>query len=125
MNGIVLDAGGLIGLERGDRRVRLLGERVVRQAGEVVIPATALAQVSRNPSRQVGLARLVQRRTTQVVPLDKAAAQVVGLLLARTGAKDIADAHVVVCARERGYEVATSDPGDLKRLDPSLAVVAV
>jgi hypothetical protein len=39
--------------------------------------------------------------------------------------KDIADAHVVLCARRAGQPVVTSDPRDLARLDPSLRLVVV
>jgi hypothetical protein len=44
-------------------------------------------------------------------------------LLAASGTADVVDAHVVVCARRAGQRVATSDPDDLRRLDPSLDVV--
>jgi hypothetical protein len=35
------------------------------------------------------------------------------------------DAAVVLSAREHGLPVATSDPDDLRRLDPSARLVAV
>jgi hypothetical protein len=46
-------------------------------------------------------------------------------LLAQTGTSDIADAHVVICAQTAGYAVITSDPLDLKRLDPKLRLIRV
>jgi hypothetical protein len=52
-------------------------------------------------------------------------AQAVGALLARTGTSDITDAHVVVCAQTADYAVITSDPLDLKRLNPKLRVITV
>jgi predicted nucleic acid-binding protein len=123
--GITLDAGGLIALDRADRRVIVLLARAAERRGRVTVPATALAQAIRRPERQVRLARLIRQPTTDVVPLDRVDATHVGRLLAASGTADIADAHVVVCARRAGQQVVTSDPDDLRRLDPDVRVVAV
>ena len=125
MNGIVFDAGGLIALERNDRRVFSLLAAALEDGNRIVVPATALAQVIRNPARQVRLWRMLQYEKTEVTPLDGLHAQAVGALLAKSGTSDIADAHVVVCARRRGHAVVTSDPLDLRRLDAALRVIAV
>jgi len=125
VNGITFDAGGLIALERKDRRVWSILDAALEDGDRILVPATALAQVIRNPARQVRLWRMIQFDRTEVVPLDAAHAQAVGALLARTGASDITDAHVVVCARKAGFAVITSDPLDLKRLDPKLRLIAV
>lgn len=125
MNGITFDAGGLIALEANDRRVLSLVAMALEQGNQIVVPATALAQAIRNPARQVRLWRLIQRDRTEVVPLDAGFAQAVGALLSRTGTADIADAHVVICAQKVGHAVITSDPNDLRRLDPKLRVIAV
>ena len=37
-----------------------------------------------------------------------------------SGTPDLADAHVVIVARRADQPVVTSDPGDLRRLDPAL-----
>lgn len=123
--GITLDAGGLIALDRADRRVIVLLARAAERRGMVTVPATALAQAIRRPERQARLARLIRQPTTDVVPLDRVDATHVGRLLAASGTADIADAHVVVCARRAGQQVVTSDPDDLRRLDPDIRVVAV
>jgi predicted nucleic acid-binding protein len=123
--GITLDAGGLIALDRDDRRVIVLLARAAEARGRVTVPASALAQAIRRPERQARLARLIRQPTTDVVALDRVDATHVGRLLAASGIADIADAHVVVCARRRGQQVVTSDPDDLRRLDPELAVVAI
>jgi len=125
VNGITFDAGGLIALERNDRRVLLLLNAAPEDGDRIVVPATALAQVIRNPARQVRLWRMIQFDKTEVVPPDASHAQAVGALLARTGTSDITDAHVVLCAKGAGHAVITSDPLDLKRLDPKLQAIAV
>lgn len=121
--GITLDAGALIALDRDDRRVIALLARADERGARVTIPATALAQAVRRPERQARLARLVRQPGTDVVPLDRVDATSVGRLLAASGTADVVDAHVVVCARRAGQRVATSDPGDLRRLDPSVGLV--
>lgn len=123
--GITFDAGGLIALDRDDRQVIVLLARAAEVGARVTVPASALAQVIRRPERQVRLARLIRQTTTDVVPLDRVDATHVGRLLAASGTAGIVDAHVVVCARRRGQQVITSDPDDLRRLDPRLGVVAV
>ena len=123
--GITLDAGGLIALDRGDRRVVALVARALETSEVVTVPAAALAQAVRRPERQVRLARLVRAPQTDVVALDRVDATNVGRLLAESGTADIADAHVVICARRSGQRVVTSDAADLRRLDPTIAVVAV
>jgi len=125
VSGVTFDAGGLIALERNNRRVLSLVAMALEDGDGIVVPATALAQVIRNPARQVRLWRLIQRDRTEVVPLDGGLAQAVGVLLARTRTADIADAHVVICAQKAGHAVITSDPRDLRRLDPNLRVIAV
>lgn len=125
MAGVTLDAGGLIALDRGDRRALLLMQRTADRGETVEVPATALAQAVRRPVRQVRMARLLRAPTTRVVPLDRVDATSVGQLLASSNTTDIADAHVVVCARRSGQPVVTSDPDDLRRLDPAIALVVV
>jgi predicted nucleic acid-binding protein len=125
MNGITSDAGGLIALERNDRRVFSILATALEDGDRIAVPATALAQVIRNPARQVRLWRMIQHDKTEVIPLDGSHAQAVGVLLAQTGTSDITDAHVVVCAQKADHAVITSDPLDLRRLDPMLRIVTV
>jgi predicted nucleic acid-binding protein len=125
MSGITFDAGGLIALDRNRRQVIVLLARATELGTRIVVPASALAQAIRNPARQARLSRLIRQADTDVVPLDGADATAVGLLLAETATADIVDAHVVVCARRTRSVVITSDPGDIKRIDPGLLLVAV
>jgi hypothetical protein len=86
----------------------------------VIVPGSALAQAIRDPVRQARLARLLRQPLTEVVALDRVDATGAGRLLAASGTSDIADAHVVVCARRSNTSVVTSDPDDLRALDPTL-----
>ena len=67
------------------------------------------------------MARLIRRLRqprTDVVPLDPVdATTVVGWLTAN----DVADAHIVACARRSRTGVVTSDPENRRRLDPDAA----
>ena len=125
MPGVTLDAGALIALDRNDRRVVVLLARARETGARVTIPATALAQAVRQPDRQVRLARLIRQPATDVIALDRVDATNVGRLLAASGTSDIADAHVVICARRSNQQVVTSDPGDLRALDPALWLITL
>lgn len=125
MNGLTFDAGGLIALDRNDRRVVALLARALERGMRITIPATALAQAMRNPSRQARLSRLARQAGTDLMALDGPDATAVGLLLARTQTSDIVDAHVALCAERAGQAIVTSDPGDLKRIVPGLQLVVV
>ena len=125
MPGVTLDAGGLIALDRDDRRVVVLLARARETGAQVIVPASALAEAIRRPERQVRLSRLIRQPGTNVIDLGRVDATHVGRLLAASGTSDIADAHVVICARQAGQPVVTSDPGDLRQLDPALRLIAL
>lgn len=125
MPGITLDAGGLIAVDLNDRRVVVLLARAAETRARVTVPASALAQAIRRPERQVRLARLVRQPTTDVVPLDRVDATNVGRLLAASGTADVVDAHVIICARRGHQRVVTSDPDDLRLLDPTIEILRV
>jgi len=125
MPGVTLDAGALIALDRDDRRVVVLLARARETGARVTVPASALAQAIRRPERQVRLSRFIRQPATDVVDLNRVDATNVGRLLAASGTSDIADAHVVICARRTGQPIVTSDPVDLGRLDPALRLIAL
>lgn len=125
MTGVTLDAGGLIALDRNDRRVIALLARAAETRSPVTVPATALAQAIRRPERQVRLARLLRQPTTTVRDLDRVDATSVGRLLAASGTGDVVDAHVVICARRAHQRVVTSDPDDLRVLDPEVELTVI
>ena len=125
MSGATFDAGGLIALDRNDRRVLALLARAAERGARITIPATALAQAIRNPARQAQIARLIRQPSTDLIALNGPDATAVGLLLARTGTADIVDAHVAICAQRAGQAVVTSDAADLHRIAPDLRLVVV
>jgi hypothetical protein len=125
MAGVTLDAGGLIALDRNDRRVVVLLAHAQDTGARITVPASVLAQAIRRPDRQVRLSRLIRQPTTDVIDLGRVDATSVGRLLAASGTSDIADAHVVICARRAGQPVVTSEPGDLHQLDPALRLIAL
>jgi hypothetical protein len=125
MAGVTLDAGGLIALDRNDRRVIVLLARAAETDSRVTIPSSALAQAVRRPERQARLARLIRQPSSDVVPLDRVDAVNIGRLLAASGTSDVVDAHVVVCARRSAQRIVTSDPDDLSLLDPTLELIII
>jgi Arc/MetJ-type ribon-helix-helix transcriptional regulator len=125
VSGVTFDAGGLMALDRNDRRVLALVARAAERGMRITIPATALAQAMRNPARQARLSRLIRQSGTDLVALNGPDATAAGLLLARTATADVVDAHVVVCARRAEQAVVTSEAADLRRIAPDLQMVAV
>ncbi len=118
--GLTLDTGALLALERGDGRVRALLQRAAENGIGLDVPAGVLAQAWRGGPRQARVARLLGDPSVQVPVLDDPTARAVGLLCGRSGHPDIVDAHVALHARERDQTVVTSDPDDLRAIDPSL-----
>lgn len=110
---LILDAGALIAVERGDRALlavvnaeRLAGRPPVTHGGVV-------GQVWRGGPRQARLAAMLPGLA--VAPLDEALGRRTGLLLAGAGGSDVVDAALVALA-EDGDELVTSDPDDLIQL---------
>lgn len=116
---LVLDAGALIAVDRADRRMI----RLLELAGEVHVPAGALAQAWRNPARQVRLVRVMRADDIVVHPLDAETARAAGQICAATGTSDVIDASVVLVARAVDGVTVTSDVGDLRRIDAGLTLV--
>lgn len=123
---LVLDAGALIAFEHAGVQTAGFLNQAIEEGEEILIPASALAQVWRGGPRSARLARLVAGSESD--PLDEARAKEVGERLGRRDKVDIADAHVVCCALDRDADLVTSDPDDMEALvgsGESLTVVAV
>jgi rRNA-processing protein FCF1 len=119
---VVLDAGALIAFERSDARMRALFREALRIRTRLVIPAGVLGQVLRDRSRQVTLGALLSGSTTEVPALDRILAEAAGILCGRTSTSDVIDASVVLIALRESAVVVTSDPADLRRLEPTLKI---
>jgi len=122
---VTLDAGALIAIDRGDRRMIALVEEVLDSGGRFQVPVGALSQAWRNGQTQAKLARFVRGAEVQMVPLDEALARACGELLAATGTSDVIDASVVIVARQHHALICTSDVADLKALDKRAVLVRV
>ena len=125
MPGLTLDAGALIAFGRGERGIIALLARALERELEVAVPAGVIAQVWRDGRRQARLARLLAADEVEIVVLDDGRARAAGQLCGVRRTTDIVDASVVLCARERGHRIVTSDPDDLARLDPAAALIVV
>jgi hypothetical protein len=123
-DGVVLDAGAFIALERRNAVMVALARRLLRDRTPLVTSAGVVAQVWRGGgARQVPIAYLL--RHTAVADLTVAVARVLGRMLGASASSDPIDAHVVLLARERGWPVLTSDEGDLHGIDPTVATVKI
>ena len=109
----VYDAGVFVAAERNDREV-WADHRVRLELGLLpVTTAPVVAQVSRSP-RQAQVHRRL--RGCEIVAFAPDESYEVGSLLARAGAADVVDAHLVVTTAGRSATVITSDIGDLRQL---------
>ena len=122
MSGVTLDTGALIAFERNDRLAVSVVLRAVQQRLRVVVPAGVVGQAWRNGRKQVRLVRLLGSDSVEIESLDDVRARAAGQLCGATRTTDVIDASVALCARARGHAVLTSDPDDLRRLDPGLVL---
>ncbi|HTQ48859.1 MAG TPA: PIN domain-containing protein [Polyangiaceae bacterium] len=121
---VVLDAGALIAFEKNDRKVRMLVELALAHGGALFTTGGVVAQVWRDGSRQARIARLLGSELVRVQPLDREEGQATGAICGQSGTTDVVDASVVLLARRHGAVIVTSDPEDLRRIDPRADVVA-
>ena len=123
--GITLDTGALIALDRGNRRMIALLAEAVKQRRNFRIPAGVVGQAWRNGRTQTNLARFLRTESVEIVSLDAPLARSCGELCGNAGTADIIDASVVLIARERLDIIVTSDPDDIRKLDPVSRIVIV
>ena len=123
--GITFDAGALIALDRGDKRLIALLDRALAQRLKFRVPSGVVGQAWRDGRVQVTLARFLRIDEVEIIPLDEQLARACGELCGTTDTTDIIDASVVVLARVHGDHIVTSDPRDLRRLDPTCPLIPV
>lgn len=111
---VVLDAGALLSIERGDRRIAALLKMELAAGRSPRTHGGVIGQVWRGGAgRQARLAKALQG--VEIVAIDDALGRRIGLLLGRSGRTDVIDAGVVLVADD-GDEVFTGDRADLREL---------
>lgn len=112
---MILDAGVLISVERGDRSALALAPSAI-DAELLHTTHAVVAQVWRDGAKQARLAKFL--RTVTIHPLEDGTE--IGRLLANSGGSDVVDAHLVHLALQLGDAVLTGDAADLKTISDSL-----
>jgi predicted nucleic acid-binding protein len=123
--GLTLDAGALIAIERGAPSVRALLATARTSGVELHVLPGVLAQAWRGGPRQARLAQFLDSPNLIFPVFDDLTARRVGELCGLTGHTDVVDVHVVLHARLHGHRVVTSDPEDLRRVDPRLPLIVL
>ena len=111
--GLVLDAGGLIAVDRLDRKVGAILRVAQQEKMKVRTSAAVVAQVWRSGSLQANLARVLAG--IEAASLDSLAGRSVGEALALSSTADVVDGHLGIIVRS-GDTVLTSDPKDIKKI---------
>jgi hypothetical protein len=127
IGGRVFDVTAIVGFCTGQS---VYAEALVMTAIEenivLTIPAAALARACALIFRghELGVDLLLGLPCTVMDPLDTAQARALGTLLQQSGtpSRDLAAAHVVHCAQQRGWPVVTSDPDPLLSFDSSIEI---
>lgn len=120
--GLVLDAGAFIATENARGHVTKLLARLLRADVPLVTSGGVVAQAWRSGAgRQAPVAMVLSQ--VEVVVLGGVEAKLVGMVLGVSRTRDPVDGHVVLLARERGWPVLTSAPGDLRAIDPSVDLI--
>lgn len=110
---LILDAGALVAIERGDRDLMAV-VKIERLEGRTVLThGGVVGQVWRGGARQANVARALA--ALDVRAIDEDLGRQAGILLGMAGGSDVMDAAVVLLARD-GDEIITSDVGDLEML---------
>lgn len=114
MSALVLDAGALVAVDRGDRAMIARLRAAQRHGMDLRTNAMVVAQVWRDShGRQANLSQMLDAVDVRAIsPQDGRQA---GALLGRTGTSDPIDATVVLLASP-GDRIITSDPDDLTNL---------
>jgi len=110
---VVLDAGGLIAVDRVDRKVGAILRVAQQENIPVRTSAAVVAQVWRSGSRQANLARVLTG--IDVAALNVQAGRSVGEVLALSQSADVVDGHLGFIVRS-GDTVLTSDTNDIKKI---------
>lgn len=114
MTGITLDTGALIAAEKGKRRILGILQAAALADIPVYVPATALAEFWRAPSKAMAMRSLLAE--CHVLPLTLSESEALGVVLGRLGRRAgplFVDASVALFAALHAPVLYTSDPVDL------------
>ena len=113
---LILEAGGILALARGDGVARSGLERARREGYVAVIPTPVLTQVHRGGRDRAGVDRVV-KAVDALLPTSAEVARRAGDLLASSHATDAVDAIVAAEALLASPSlILTSDPEAISRL---------
>lgn len=111
---VILDAGALVALERGDLRTWAILRREVAAGRSLLTHGGIVGQVWRGGTgRQARLAMALDGLDIRSINADLG--RRAGVLLGRATGSDVIDAALVLLASD-GDEILTGDPGDLSAL---------
>lgn len=125
MSGFVLDTGALIAIDRNDRRMLALLEAARDARLAVATTAPVVAQAWRNGKRQARLAAFLKHPEVEVLAFAPADGRPTGELAAMSRHHDVVDVHVVLVAQQRRRTIVTSDPDDIRTIDPRARIVPI
>ncbi len=116
---LILDAGAVIALARGDQRARAFLARALELGAQVEIPVVIVAETIRGGPRDAPVNRIL--KAVGVVPAAREVhGRIAGRLLAEARSRSTVDALVVAHAVEAGgAHVLTGDREDLAALAAS------
>ncbi len=113
---LILDAGAVIALSRGDQRARAFIARAVELSAPVEIPVVVVAETVRGGPRDAPVNRVL-KAIGEVPPATEALARTAGRLLGRARSSETIDALVVAQAvASGGAQILTGDVDDLAPL---------
>ncbi len=113
---MILDAGFLVSVDRGEEASRVMLTALHRSRTPLHTTHPVVAQVWRDGARQARLAAFL--KTVTIHALDEGRA--VGRLLALARTTDVVGAHLVVVAARLRDTVLTGNTGDLNRVADTL-----
>ncbi len=111
---MIFDAGVFIKAESPNdaRRVNAIMQALKAQGVVPITNVGALAQVWRDPARQVGVTMLA--RSCEIRELGNP--QEIGRRCAASGTSDVIDASLAVLSTTTGQDILTTDPSDMEQL---------
>jgi predicted nucleic acid-binding protein len=125
---LILDAGGILALARGDAHARAALARALHEGYVAVVPTPVLAQVHRGGRDRTPIDRVVNA-VNALLPTSEQIARRAGELQAKVSTTDVVDAIVAAEALASVPAlIMTTDPDDISRLlegEPEAARVAL